>query len=407
MGKKEYEHITDMDVEQEITEERKAELIRKVKDKQRKESVPLGAILEICKTEEETEFLLDYLSKNRITIRGINITVAGEYENYKYIRRLKGKGELQYEDEEYYKPLDSNVQIGLFQNLRTLQGSALSNPNSSTYKTYMQIRDKLITHNQGLVRYMAYKFSLKNKIISLEDLISMGNVGLIKAVDKFNPNLGYQFSTYAVISIYHNLVRECLEADKNGYLKIIQEREIEEIYEALREELKEEPTISDIKQFTDYSDAIIKTGIESMQERDKNQLRKYDEEYRSWVDEEEEYGTDEGKESEEWNPEDEKTFNRNMQQRTREEAFTEGEVYDLVASENLKKVISRVLKTLTPREEVVLKLRFGLMDGQQKTLDEVGSMFNITRERVRQIEAKALRKLRHPARSKQMKDFLD
>jgi len=271
MGKKEYEHITDMDVEQEITEERKAELIRKVKDKQRKESVPLGAILEICKTEEETEFLLDYLSKNRITIRGINITVAGEYENYKYIRRLKGKGELQYEDEEYYKPLDSNVQIGLFQNLRTLQGSALSNPNSSTYKTYMQIRDKLITHNQGLVRYMAYKFSLKNKIISLEDLISMGNVGLIKAVDKFNPNLGYQFSTYAVISIYHNLVRECLEADKNGYLKIIQEREIEEIYEALREELKEEPTISDIKQFTDYSDAIIKTGIESMQERDKNQ----------------------------------------------------------------------------------------------------------------------------------------
>jgi len=96
-----------------------------------------------------------------------------------------------------------------------------------------------------------------------------------------------------------------------------------------------------------------------------------------------------------------------MQQRTREEAFTEGEVYDLVASENLKKVISRVLKTLTPREEVVLKLRFGLMDGQQKTLDEVGSMFNITRERVRQIEAKALRKLRHPARSKQMKDFLD
>ena len=73
----------------------------------------------------------------------------------------------------------------------------------------------------------------------------------------------------------------------------------------------------------------------------------------------------------------------------------------------LKEQLAEVLKTLTPREEKVLKLRFGLDDGNPKTLEEVGKEFNVTRERIRQIEAKALRKLRHPSRSKKLKDFLD
>ena len=73
----------------------------------------------------------------------------------------------------------------------------------------------------------------------------------------------------------------------------------------------------------------------------------------------------------------------------------------------LKEQLSEVLKTLTPREEKVLSLRFGLEDGNPKTLEEVGKEFNVTRERIRQIEAKALRKLRHPSRSKKLKDFLD
>ena len=73
----------------------------------------------------------------------------------------------------------------------------------------------------------------------------------------------------------------------------------------------------------------------------------------------------------------------------------------------LKEQLSEVLQTLTPREEKVLKLRFGLEDGNPKTLEEVGKEFNVTRERIRQIEAKALRKLRHPSRSKKLKDFLD
>ena len=73
----------------------------------------------------------------------------------------------------------------------------------------------------------------------------------------------------------------------------------------------------------------------------------------------------------------------------------------------LKEQLAEVLKTLTPREEKVLKLRFGLEDGNPKTLEEVGKEFNVTRERIRQIEAKALRKLRHPTRSKKLKDFLD
>ncbi len=73
----------------------------------------------------------------------------------------------------------------------------------------------------------------------------------------------------------------------------------------------------------------------------------------------------------------------------------------------LHKALFEVLKTLTPREESVLKLRFGLVDGKQRTLEEVGKQFNITRERIRQIEAKALRKLRHPARSRKLKDFME
>ena len=80
---------------------------------------------------------------------------------------------------------------------------------------------------------------------------------------------------------------------------------------------------------------------------------------------------------------------------------------DAASMSLLKEQLAEVLKTLTPREEKVLKLRFGLEDGNPKTLEEVGKEFNVTRERIRQIEAKALRKLRHPTRSKKLKDFLD
>jgi len=413
MEKKEYEYLENMDENSEITEERKEELIKKATDEIRKGSIALSKIIKVCENEEETDFLVDFLIKDHVKIRGINVSLAGEYEKeeYKYIKRLKTSGEGQFEYSYYYKPLEEDEQQRLFNELKSIQGYALTNQTSREYKRYIDIRNKLVTHSQGLVNFVANRFSIRNKMLSIEELISAGNLGLINAVEKFDPTLGYKFSTYAVKAIYHNLIKECMSIDRRQYLKILQEQEIEDAYVMARQKSKKEPTLEELMDTTDYDKETLRRALEAINKRWLKEASNADAEFKEWsISENKRKDTEGEQESEEYTPEDESFFNtRWREEDTDIETLVNEEfiVEEEAESIELRKHLAKILKTLNPRQEEILKLRFGLNDGKTRTLAEIGEMYGISRDWVRQIEAKALRDLRHPKRANQIKDFLE
>ena len=305
---------------------------------------------------------------------------------------------VQVAEEETELPLLDEEQIGKLEHELSAEGVALDDPVKAYLKEIGQVpllsaeeeqtlaraaragdadaRRRLSEANLRLVVSVAKRYAGRG--LPFLDLIQEGNLGLMKAAEKFEPDRGFKFSTYATWWIRQSITRAIADQGRTIRIPVHLVEHINRVRKTAGELLRKngrEPTAEEI---------AVRLEMEPDRVRELLQLAQEPVSLETPVGEEEDAHLEDFIQDEE-----------------------AGVPVDEAGRQLLRRELMSVLKSLTPREERVITLRFGLDDGRPRTLEELGKEFNVTRERIRQIEAKALRKLRHPSRSKKLRDFLN
>ena len=310
---------------------------------------------------------------------------------------LEARG-IRVEEEDADLPLLDDAQIGRLEHELSAEGVALDDPVKAYLKEIGQVpllsaeeeqtlaraaragdadaRRRLSEANLRLVVSVAKRYAGRG--LPFLDLIQEGNLGLMKAAEKFEPDRGFKFSTYATWWIRQSITRAIADQGRTIRIPVHLVEHINRVRKTAGELLRKngrEPTAEEI---------AVRLEMEPDRVRELLQLAQEPVSLETPVGEEEDAHLEDFIQDEE-----------------------AGIPVDEAGRQLLRRELMSVLKSLTPREERVITLRFGLDDGRSRTLEELGKEFNVTRERIRQIEAKALRKLRHPSRAKRLRDYLE
>ena len=298
-----------------------------------------------------------------------------------YLKEI-GKVNLLTSDEEIGLAQDMNAGTAAQEQLDELEKAGEEIPQElrreleKSIKRGERARQRLAEANLRLVVSIAKRYVGRG--MQFLDLIQEGNLGLIKAVEKFDYTKGYKFSTYATWWIRQAITRAIADQARTIRIPVHMVETINKVIRVNRQLLQElghDPTAEETAEEMNMPVERVREILKIAQEP---------------VSLETPIGEEEDSHLGDFIPDEDAS-----------------EPSEAASATLLKEQLVEVLSTLTPREEKVLKLRFGIEDGRTRTLEEVGKEFNVTRERIRQIEAKALRKLRHPSRSKKLKDFLN